>query len=158
MGTESLAYRTVQRQVENYNRESNDLMQAHQEAMDCRDCEAFLQLGIDAIQRIVRADRVIRKAIYDGVMEYDAKIDDGIRRSCQAWLSPCQFAEKWIIEQQARGHQIANVDDFRECSEEMRAIVEAQNQREGEPLPAAIMELRDKAIDEQVNSETSEFV
>jgi hypothetical protein len=158
MGTESLVYRTARKHVENYARESNDLMKAHQEAMDCRECEAFLQLGIDAFRWIIRADRVIRKAIYDRILEFDAEIDDGIRSMCRSWLAPCQYAEQWIAKQQERGYQIDNLGEFRECCEEMRAIVEAQDQGDGEPLPIAMIKLRDKAIDEYRNGETPEFV
>jgi len=158
METESLAYRTAQERVRNYNRESEGLTQAHQEAMDCRECEALLQLGIDAFHWIIRADRVIRNAVYDGVVACKAEVEEGIRSLCRSWLSPCQFAEKWIAKLQELGYQIANLDEFRECCEEMQAIVEAQNQGEGEPLPSAIMELRDRAIDEHLNGETSEFV
>ena len=158
MGTDTLDYRTAQKHVQNYKKESEVLMQAHQEAMNCRDCEAFLQLGIDAFRWIIRADRVIRKAVYKGVTEYDSDLDDQIAFLCREWLAPCEFAEKWVAKQLEREYQLENLVEFRKCCEEMQAIVEAQGQSDGEPLPTAMIELRDKAIDEYLNGQTSEFV
>jgi hypothetical protein len=158
MGTDTLDYRTAQKHVLNYQRESSDLMEAHQEAMDCRDCEAFLQLGIEAFRWIIRADRVSRNAVYNGVLQYDPDFDDKIAALCREWLTPCEFAEKWIAKQLERGYQIENLDEFRKCCEEMQAIVEAQGQSDGEPLPTAIIELRDQAIDDHRNGKTSAFI
>ena len=56
MATDSLVFRTAERHVNNYTRESSGLMAEHREAMDCRDCEAFLQLAIEAFHWLIRAD------------------------------------------------------------------------------------------------------
>ena len=158
MGTETLDYRTAQMHVLNYKRESNDLMEAHQEAMDCRDCEALLQLGIEAFGWIIRADRVNRDAVYKGVKEYDPGIDDEIAALCRDWLVPCDYAEKWIAKQLERGYQIGNLGEFRKCCQEMQAIVEAQAEGDGEPLPIAMIKLRDQAIDDHRNGKTSPVI
>jgi hypothetical protein len=158
MGTDTLDFRTAQKHVANYKQESKLLMQAQQEAMDCRDCEAFLQLGIDAFRWIIRADRVVRSAFYNGVAEYDHGLDGQIAVLCREWLTPCEYAEMWIAKQLERRYQISNLAEFHKCCEEMRAIVEAQGHSDGEPLPPSMIELRDKAIDEHLNGQTSEFV
>jgi len=158
MAIESLALRTAEKHVRNYNRESGDLMAEHREAMDCRECEAFLQLGIDAFNWIIRADLEFRGAVSAGTVQFDPKEEEKIGLLCRGWVAPCEYAEQWIARQQESGYKIDNLEEFRECCQEMRAIVEAQDNADGEPLPPALIELRDKAIDEFLNGETSAFV
>jgi len=158
MAIDSLTLRTAEKYVENYNRESADLLAAHREAMDCRDCEVFLELGIDAFRWVILADAAIRGAVAEGKLEFTPEIDAAIKHLCERWLVPCKYAEEWIAIQQARGYQIDNLDRFRECCGEMRAIVEAQAPRNRESLPAAVAELRDQAIREHRSGQTAEFV
>ena len=66
----SIILRTARRHVANFADEC-DVLKDHQQAMECRDCDAVLQLGIDAFAWLVRADERLRSAIYSGA-EYDA--------------------------------------------------------------------------------------
>jgi hypothetical protein len=158
MAIDNLTFRTAEKHVKNYGQESHDLMAAHREAMECRDCEAFLQLGIDAFDWIVRADLVIRQGFSNGHIEYSPEIDIAFKTLCKAWLEPCGYAEQWVSVQRARNYHIENLQKFRECCEQMQAISEAYEMNGVEEMPDAIAEARDRAIAEHVNGQTAEFV
>ena len=158
MASDSLVFRTAERHVSNYTRESSDLMAEHREAMDCRDCEAFLQLAIEAFRWLIRADLDLRIAAGEGIADYNASDDDRLRQLCRDWLVPCAYAEQWIARQLERGYRIENLAEFRMCCEEMRAIVKSFDDADGDPLPPGLIELRDRAIEEHLRGETSEFI
>ena len=158
MNAESLAFRTAKKHAVSYSEESAALMASHAEAMDCRNCEAFLQMGIDTFEWLMRADRVYRMAMYRGEVGHDAELEDALAHLCEGWLKPCEFAEQWIEKQLTNGYQIDNLKDFRRCVEEMSAIVESNRQHGDQELPERVAELRDAAIQEHRNGETAEFV
>jgi hypothetical protein len=154
MTTESLALRTARSRVRDYQDQSTDLMKKHAEAMDCRDCEAFLQLGIDAFHWLARADEMIRVNVFTSSQEYAPELDMAIATLYAEWLRPCDHAEAWIARQEERRFRVDNLDEFRRCCSEVRAIVEAN---EGVLANEAMVELRDQAVDMQVKGETLEF-
>jgi hypothetical protein len=125
--------------------------------MDCRDCEAFLQLGIDAFEWIMRADRVLRSAAATGEFNYSKTVDKGFRILCEDWLRPCDFAIKWIAKHAELGYEVENRTRFLTCYEEMVAIVESGDEN-GRELAAAMRELRDQAVNEHLNGQTAEFI
>lgn len=154
----SLALRYARRNIQTFSDQSEDLMGRHFEAMDCRDCEAFLQLGIDAFGWLVRADQVAHaKAREDSVAEHQfAEIAESLRLLFRAWLGPCEFAENWIADQEAREYVVENAHRFREYREEVEAVVESFD---SEDLATdALIALRDKAVADYRNGETAEFV
>jgi hypothetical protein len=151
---DNLAFRTARLHVHNYSDQSDDLMRRHAEAIECRDCEDFLQLGIDAFKWLGRADRVIRSAVYRGVAEHDPSLDVALATLYAEWLRPCTFAERWIAQQESRGYRVDNLAEFRVCCEEVRAIVEAN---EGTLENDALVALRDDAIDAHRKGETIEL-
>ena len=86
----ALVLQTAKRHVKHFVDESN-VMRDHHEAMDCFDCQAFLQLGIDTYDWIVRADQVIRSAELSSQMEYDPSTHqtiDGFGGAFSERLSP----------------------------------------------------------------------
>src|SRR3990170_60373 len=93
---DSLALRYAKRHVRHYRDEQEKIMTEHREAMDCFDCEAFLQLGIDAFTWLTKADTVIHQAIYKGLYEYDPEVDAALEDMYRGWLKPCDDAEKWL--------------------------------------------------------------
>jgi hypothetical protein len=154
-----LAYRTADKHVRNYEQEGKDLMAEHREAMDCRDCETFLQLGIDAFHWLIRADRELRIALANGAEDaYSKEIADGFKVLCKAWLNPCEYANKWIAKQIEQQHSVENLAEFKKCCEEMEAIVEFNENGDSDGLPLPIAHLRDEAISEFDNGQTAEFV
>ena len=124
-----VAFRTAEQQVGFYSDQS-EAMRSHHEAMECRDCEDFLQLGIGAFKWIQRAEDSIRTAVCDGIVAFDVEIDKAITRLYHSWLGPCPDAEKWIKAQIDRGYRPDNLDEFRKCCEEVRDILEQRTLRE----------------------------
>lgn len=128
------------------------LMGQHLQAMECRDCESFLQLGIDAFDWLNRADEEVRKLIYAGKIQYDKEFDEALLFMYQRWLHTCEFAKQLIKSQQERGFQIDNLGAFLSREREIAAIVKASKKVSG-PLLA----LRDEAISEHHSGQTSEW-
>ncbi|HEY5315832.1 MAG TPA: hypothetical protein VIK18_25105 [Pirellulales bacterium] len=158
MKMDNLALRTATTFVNSYTRE-DELIEKHAQAMKCRDCEAFLQLGIDAFNWIIRADQITRQAIYEGTAEFDhPSIENAVRQLCHAWLRPCGRAEAWVAVQHSRNFRVDNLEAFRACCKEMQAIVKAQELGDGEELPPVLIDLCSKAIAEHVNGQTAEFI
>ncbi len=153
MGRPTLAFRNASRHVRRYTNESEDLMRRHAEAIDCRDCEDFLQLGIDAFDWLNRADESIRRAILNGRAEYDPKAERTLLEMYARWLRPCEHAERWIAVQAKRGFHVDNSGRFRECCVDVRAIVEDNNLLNND----AIIKLRDDAVDAYRKGDTLEF-
>jgi hypothetical protein len=152
MAIENLALRTARNCVRYYNDESANLLERHAEAMDCRDCEDLLQLGIDAFHWLGRADQATRAAVYRGQAEYDPSFEVALATLYAEWLRPCVYADRWAAVQEKRGFHVENLDKFRQCCEEVRAIVEANA---GLLVQSdAMIELRDNAIDSHRKGET----
>ncbi len=80
-----------------------------------------------------------------------------IRRLCKAWLRPVELANEWIVNQRQRGHAIDNLEEFRDCVEEMIAIVEF-NEHDDWPMSEAVIRLSESARTEHGNGETVEFI
>jgi len=152
---ESLALRLARQKVDSYTGEADEVLRRHYEAMDCVDCEAYLQLGIDAFRWLLWADEAIRRAVLAGQAEYDRGVDDALRSLLVAWLQPCDFAEKWIQAQHDRGFEVDNAGEFRRCCEEVRAIV---NSFEDASLPDAMAKLRDQVLADYRDGKTTEFL
>jgi hypothetical protein len=151
---EMLAYKMARQHVDSFEQESA-LMREHQEAMDCRDCEAFLKIGIDAYRWLVFADEQIRRAVYRGDADVDHRLHEAVEQLFIAWLRPCQLAEEWIGLQEKRGFEVDNLGDFRRCEEECRAIVKSLSDDE---LTDSVRKLRDEALTELRDGQTAEFV
>jgi hypothetical protein len=158
MLVDNFALRTARTIVASYARE-DEVLEQHQQATDCHDCDAFLRLGIDAFNWIIRADQLTRQALYDGTADFDfTAIDDAIGELCQLWLKACVRAEQWIALQQTHHSTLDNLEEFRACCQEMQAIAKARAAQESEELPDNLRPLRDKAIEEHRNGQTAEFI
>jgi len=106
---------------------SDQVMRAHEEAMDCRDCEDFLKMGIEAFRWIERAHNNIYQSIYDGDTVFDHELDESLTKLYESWLTPCAHAEKWIAVQVSRGYYPDNLTEFRTCQENARDILEQRS-------------------------------
>ncbi len=158
MNYELLAVRTAKKFVKNYNDESDALMLAHQEAMDCRDCEDLLQLGIDAFAWIMSADCKVRLALKNGNYEEFESQQTALQMLCRAWLLPCEYAERWIAIQQNTGNKPENQAAFRQCCIEMQAIVKSFEPLDRLEMTAALQGLQDYVLSEFEDDKTVEFL
>jgi hypothetical protein len=153
----TLAYRFAQQHVKQFADVAHEepVIREHYEAMDCLNCESYLQLGIDAFNWLIRADQAIRHAVYHGQCEHDCETDEAIEALFREWLPPCDFANEWIDAQHKRGYKVENLSQFRECEQEVRTIVKSFDDHS---LTDGMRQLRDEAIAEHRNGKTAEFV
>ncbi len=149
-----LALREARRHVRSFADES-ELLPEHGAPADCLDCEAFLQVGIDAFHWLVRADETIRLAIYRGQLAHDPALDEALAALARAWVAVAGAADRHIAQHQQQEAKLANLAEFRRCEAEMQAMVQS---RQSDEMTDAMRALRDGAIEEQRRGETAEFV
>ena len=154
---ELLAMHAAAHNVELYEQHAEKIISDHHEAMECLDCQAFLQLGIDAFRWLVNTDELINKAIAHGIVEYNADLESKLEELFRRWLVPCDFANDWIDVQLRRGYQPDNLKRFRKCQAEARAIVKSIDKTTRQ-MSGSLIELRDEAIEEHRRGETAEFI
>jgi hypothetical protein len=118
-------------------RERDALMEQHAQAMECRDCEDFLQAGIEAYKWLRQADESLREAAKAG-FDVGEEAKQALDTLYRCWLDPCEHAERRIQEQQKVGFPIANLPAFREAC----TFVERQVRKQ-EMCPAIEQPLRD---------------
>lgn len=135
--------------------EHSSVIRDHHDAMECRDCEDFLERGIHAFESLIRADQFFRLAVAEGSLEYDPVIEDALEKLFRVWLDPCDRAYKWVDSLHQRGLEIDNLDTFKRCETEVRAIVHHLND---DQLTQPIRELRDAAVKEHRDGETAKFI
>lgn len=123
MASPNIAQRTARRLVESYATEA-DLMARRQKEMACRDCEDFLQLGLDAFKWISRFEEEIRSAAYNGKVEIDQNLVGELTALYADWLGPCESAEQRIETQRVAGFVPSNADEFRRLCEQVRGLLE----------------------------------
>jgi hypothetical protein len=152
--TNGLHLKLARRRLRSFQQESR-LRRDHREALDSLDCEALLQLGIDAYDWLVRADQASRKSILVGAAEHDPQVEQALETLLRAWLRAAELADAWIAKVQERGHALATLSQFRECEDQVRASVRFLDQDE---MTGAMRSLRDEAVAEHDHGETAEFV
>jgi hypothetical protein len=154
----SLAYRTAEKQLAAFVAESHFLAAGHGPVHPA-DCEAILQLGLDAFQWLMRADRTYRMAMFRAEMEYSPDLEKSLHQDCLAWLEQASATLRELQSDRARNLQLDNREGFVRQIEEMTAIVAAyQADDTQEELPPQMAPLRDAAIAEQKNGQATEFI
>jgi hypothetical protein len=151
---ETLAFRHAEMLVKGYNDEADDLQSKHNEAMECRDCEDFLQLGIDAFDWLMRADTSIRTRVFRGEVPYTKEIDEALWTLLETWRTPCDFALTWAEKQKKRGFHVENLVEFQKCCREVADMLTPDDQFFSHD---SLVALRDEALDEHAEGKTVEF-
>ena len=93
------------------------LMIDHQAAMNCFDCEAFLQTGIDAIRWLVLAEQAVMNQHKLGVTLIPKEFYPWLEGCYNNFVRRSAFAKKWISECDSRGDEVANAEEFDRCVE-----------------------------------------
>jgi hypothetical protein len=122
-----IAMQAAEREVSAYRNQSAEILQQHTLAMECRDCEDLLLMGIESLRWIERAFQNYQQKIFDGQSNHDPQAEERFLQLYQNWLKPCDDAEKWIHIQLDRGFYPDNLDAFRACCEKVRDILEQRS-------------------------------
>ena len=122
-----LAFDAAKNGVDFFTDQTSQIMQDHSLAMACRDCEDFLQMGIDAFRWLQRAEENIRDGAMSGAVSFNLEVDEAITRMYEKWLGPCDDAEMWVAEQLRQGFTPDNLNKFRACCEEVRDTIEKRS-------------------------------
>lgn len=127
---DSLAYRTARNHLQAFAGEG-DIIEKSYEAMECRDCEDYIKMGLDAINWIRRLDEKVRIACAKGKLVSDAAGDEHIEELYRTWLKPCALAERWAAEQKARGFDVDNLEELlRQKEYAVKRVEEANKMKE----------------------------
>ena len=106
------------------------LLKDHEKAMECRDCEDFLCLGIEAFQWLQKAHQSIQDDVYHGRSVYDEHVEHAITKLYQGWLKPYHTAERWMTSLQGQGFELDKAVDFVRCCHQASAILEERTMAE----------------------------
>lgn len=109
--------------VNQYVGDFDKLMEEHSQAMECRDCEDVLQVGIEAYKWLAWCEETFREAHARGIPS-NGDADQALTMLLEAWLQPCGPAESWIDRLSRMGHAPHNLSEFREACDHVRALVE----------------------------------
>lgn len=126
---QSLELRIANESVRDFHEE---IMREHHAAMACCDCEERLQKGIVAYRWLSNAEATVREGIVRGFLEGE-KATEALEAAYllyQTWLYPCETAWKWVELLQLEGYTPDNLEEFRECADQVAAWVEEHQWRE----------------------------
>ncbi|MGW8256122.1 MAG: hypothetical protein ACWGMZ_01420 [Thermoguttaceae bacterium] len=122
-----IAMEAAMREVAAYSNQSVEIMQQHNLAMECRDCEDFLQLGIEAFNWIQRSWQNYQQRIFDGQASHDPQVEKRFTELYRHWLETGDKVGQWIRIQTGRGYYPDNLDEFKKYCEEVRDILEQRS-------------------------------
>lgn len=137
-----------------FNRFDDIIDQSHR-AVDCMDCEAFLEGGIETFSCIKRTDMIIREAVLTGRISDSPAYDQAMTRLLRDWVKQVDHAEAWIARCERNGYEVANLSEFRNCVSEAYSML---NFSEATESSEAILRLQEEALEEHQRGETAEFV
>ncbi len=97
----TVAFRAASREVRGFRREfkkykrlslsaaGGQLLHEHAEAMELRDCDELLRVGIEAFRWLEQARADIRADVLAGRSVYDPQLEAAITRLYERWIAPC---------------------------------------------------------------------
>lgn len=102
------------------------VMEEHRAAIDRRDCEDSLQIGIVALRWLERAAETVIEAENDCLVPYSEEVHAAIQRLYEAWLQCGERAEATIGGVIAAGHTPDNLAEFHDCCSRARRWLATQ--------------------------------
>lgn len=124
---DNLALNLARRRIHDYAGETASWAQQHAEAMECRDCEEFLQKGISAYKWLRRAEETMREADSEGLFDFDTELREAVGDLYQAWLQTLPLVENWIAALQQRGYSLDNLADFQAVREAVQDVIDQKD-------------------------------
>lgn len=93
------------------------VLQAHHQAMACRDCEDVLERGIISAGQLTDLDTALRAAHYSGQFVWDHSVDEMLEELHRTWAAQGSRAEELIQKVQQQGFEPENLLRYRETQE-----------------------------------------
>lgn len=80
----------IERDLEGYSEESEQVIRDHRLAMACLDFEMLLQKGLQLLARIRFLDQALGRLTQRGELALTPEVEDSLNRLYHAWLHPCE--------------------------------------------------------------------
>ncbi|MBW3538844.1 MAG: hypothetical protein KY476_01100 [Planctomycetes bacterium] len=121
--SDNLVLRLARHRLQEY-ADDAELMRQHAEAVECRDCEEFLQAGIDTFRFLRTAEELLREADWRGLHPMTPETREALHFLYAAWVEPCEDTKCWIRILSERGFKPDNADEFNRVSDEAHELLE----------------------------------
>lgn len=119
-----LSLQLAQKYVSDYS-SLDEAMREHRAIMKCcEECEALLRSGIEAYRWLRNAELTILQAAREHFNVPD-DVPQAIDQLYRLWLVPCKHAEALIVQQEALGYPVENLDEFRDACEQVQKRIHA---------------------------------
>jgi hypothetical protein len=118
--------------------EFESTMRAHFEAMDCRDCEDHLLLGIEAFRWVESAQHGAARAM--AANGFSQQLYDAITALYRRWLQPCASTIEWAESHRENNYDVRFLAEFKRCCTRASAYLGAveHEQLSGAPIDLSV--------------------
>ena len=110
-------FQIAKQRFEQYSADFNEqLMEDHAAAMDCWDCEAHIQMGIDAIRWLELAERVFNQICMENSSVRPTvdglSFGEWLSSQYRSFLARSEQAQSWIANCERQGYTVSNKQQF----------------------------------------------
>jgi hypothetical protein len=128
----------------------------HQQAMECRDLEDWLDYAMSVLDVIRKSENRYREHLADGKIPFRKEDVEAIDELYRMWHAPCAHLLDEIERVERRGYQVDNAGNFRTACEsshvpgfDTQTLNRARQSLQdtgGHPLPRVLDELRNPPV------------
>lgn len=113
---EDLVLKVARRRVERFAIRPAAPRDIEQDANECAACERWLDMGVDALEWLEKAEQFLLEAGRSGVAIIESDTAQAVRDLYLVWLESCDQAEKWCASLTAKGHPPNNLGKLRQAN------------------------------------------
>ncbi len=103
---------------------NDSVLQAHQIAMDCRDCEEVLDRGLRAYKWLMTCDETRQAADACGLIDYRGELYEEVTGLFRQWMDSARHTQEWIRRLEQVRYAPANLPKFLDAIESVIATIE----------------------------------
>ncbi len=101
-----------------------DLMTAHRDTTNCRDCEAFVRQDPDAFRFLSHLEEALREAHREGLLTEPSAQFEVVAQSARELLQPFQIADQWVKQLQGTGCDVEGYAQLKREEDTVRQRLE----------------------------------
>jgi hypothetical protein len=120
MSATKTRFRRAQRHLEAY---EEPWKTGHDEAMRCRDFEAYIAEGVMVFEYIDVLNRGWRECVFRGFEEYDPLDDEAVKGCFVRWLAVADGAIAALADFEHAGYSVDGAEKLRACVEQVRTTL-----------------------------------